>query len=563
MNHQIRLLPQENQKPQTLQLRAYKHVRHLEMDPFLINQFKARRRYLKTFPAAKLKPSNNFERLYSFALSKKQKKYKLLEPDSNKIMYFTAKLLRTKHVLKLSYPHVYADKKFLRGFSASSSVQRKISHLGMVLRNEKQDLDRTLLFQLHKAKILGSIHLFCFGSANPFKDQAMSYDLNLKNLISFRMTFVWMGKTLLANTTRILSGNPQLRDINITAVDWKLNDKDKDFEAFLSVVSGMKNLTSFRLSNILLNSTHESLFFDALSQLKNLKHLGLGLSVFPFSQYPALKHLFAELSNLKTLNLEFDSLELSPQLFEYISQLEHLKEFHIKASFNESFTPCLIPLASFFKHHPFLEKYSFLAFETPGLEEESFNQLLHFISWCPNLNFLDLRVRKFAEKRLNTSAFENLSQTFLSLPNLRDLSLNLHVWYPVKYDLGNVAKSLSSLTALKTLSLHFPLIKEKCTETLLTFCRNITNLKQLRVLTIESCLDEPVDLETEVFNYLLDQLPKLKDISLWYHDLARTNNGAITPYNHLEKKAIDKYQLSNFILANILIYTYSLSSEEK
>jgi len=361
----------------------------------------------------------------------------------------------------------------------------------------------------------------------------------------------------------MLSGNPQLRDISINAVDWKLTSKDKDFEVFLTVLSGMKNLTSLKLSNILLDSSNQDLFFEAISQLQNLKNLGLSLSVFTLNQYPNLKSLLREIPNLKSLHLEFDSLELIPEMFESICHLKHLKELYFKASFNDSFAPCLPALELFFKQHSFLEKFSFLAFDTPNLEEQSYNQLLHFISWCPNLTSLDLSVRKFAEKRLTISAFDNLSQTFMNLKNLRELTLNLHLWYSVKCDFGLVAKSLGGLTKLKTLALNLPLIKEQCTETLLAFCDAIANLKNLRVLSVESCLDEPVDIETKFFDYLLDHLPKLKEIALWFHDLTRVNNGAITPYNHLEKKAIEKYQLSSFILANILVYNITLSSENK
>ena len=557
------LFPSEDSKSKTIRRYALKYLKDLEIDSQFVSQNKAKRQYLKMISSCKIKANKHFEQSFSFKILKRQKKFASLESSHGENVPFLSKLVKTKRIEKLSCPKIYIEKGFLRTFATSSSFRKKLTQLGIALKNENHDLDEKFLVQLNKCQALASLSLYCFGSANPFRQKDMSHNLNIRTLQSLTITVLYMGHNLLANVTKILSSNPLLNELSISAVEWKLTEKNKGYEEFLSSLKKTKTMTSLKLSNLFLGTSYKNLLLESISQLTNLNKLSLGISTFSQAQDKSFENMCLTLINLNSLTLEFDSVYIGPDFFRWLSFLINLNEFHFKANFEESLEPCLPEAQNFFKTHPWLEKFSFIVYQTPRLEEESFNKLVSMLMWCPKINFLDIRIRKFSRKRLNVTAFESLSQSLMDFRDMENLTLNFHLWYPVKCDLEKIAQSLGGLKRMRKLILNLPMIKEECTETILTFCKNIAGLKELRTLKLEFCLDEPIDLEAQIFDYLLDRLPKLEELTLLYHNIGKINDGSILPYQHLEKKAKEKYKLLNFVLSNVLIYTYGQASEDK
>ena len=549
------LISQQDHKPHI----AYKYWRTLQIDSLFLNVNKSKRRYVKTFPSVRIRTGTSFESSCSFAMLKKQKSFTRIIITNGEKMEHIAKLLRIKAIKNFICPFVDIEKDMVHIFKRSSPIRKNLSHIGLQLksdRNGKQSLSSVFLNNLTRFKALTSLYFFNFSSPSPFREKNFIDNLRLETLEALHIHFVWMGKSFLINTTKLLHSHPSLKELSVTAVEWKVSENDKEFKDFVNSIGALKKLTSLRLTNLFFNpdSLDQSLLLETISQLSLLTSLTLGMNMLTKNQYPNLENLCKKLLNLKTLYFEFDMLELYPDFFKYLQNLTKLRQFHFKASFQEKLEPSLPQMESFFKLHPQLEKFSFLVFQTPNLNEENLNQLFNYLTYCPKLSYLDLRVRKLDLSSQKIITFDNLSKSLNYLKSLQDLSINLHLWDPVHCTLQSLIESMKNLTRVQNLTLQLPFVKEKCTATALAFFESISYLRQLKTLTIEFCLDQSIDLEIEVFEFLLERLPKLKEFSILYHDLTKVNNGAITPYIYLNKKAVEKYRLSSFILTNVVDY---------
>lgn len=559
-NSSFFIIPQDSFKPHTLQLRAYKYINHLDIDSQFVNDTKTKKKYIKQIFRIRLQITKPFEQSYSLALMKKQKCFKSIMDAYGYSVHVFAKLLKRRKVKRVICPYIQTEKKFIRFLQKSSSLRKNLSHVGLVLKAERQG---NLLSQLYRCRVLSSLSLFFFGSTNMLNEDSITKGFNITSLKVFRVIFVWINKLLLSNITQLLATNPLIRELNINVLEWKNVEKDAEFYPFMQAIGSLQHLTDLGLSTVTLNSEDTNILLDSVSQLKNLKYLRLGIQEFTIKQYANLQNLCEQLQGLRELNLELNQLSLHPDFFKYLNMLKCLTVLYLRINFEEELAPSLEEFRNFFISHPMLKSFSFEAYKAPNLQESSFSTMFSYLKYCPNLRFVDVRVRQFAEKNKELTIFNDFGETLSGLSNLQDLYLNFHLWYPIKSDMSKLAQTLTRLVGLKILTIHFPLMEGNSTQTLKSFRDSIVNLKELRSLKIEFCIDEPLNLETELFNVLLDGLPKLKELSLSYHDLNKANNELVSPFSHLEKIAVQKYQVTSFILSNVLVYTYEQNEDSK